>query len=138
MQSKRLIRTKLRIIMSIFIGNVLIQNNNQKVHKEAERRITKRTKIIRVKAILKILFDLQGEIWPVWWKGYYFFKEMYNLIKNIDKNWRKNKNQKVQKERRITKRTTMIRVRAILKIEWKILLKRFDEDILNCLWIRAL
>ena len=62
MQSKRLIRTKLRIIMSIFIGNVLIQNKNQKVHKEAERRITKRTKIIRVREILNISFDLQGEI----------------------------------------------------------------------------
>ena len=36
------------------------ENENQKVHKE--RRITKRTKMIRVKAILKILFDLPGEI----------------------------------------------------------------------------
>ena len=36
------------------------RNKNQKVHKE--RRITKRTKIIRVRAILKILFDLPGEI----------------------------------------------------------------------------
>ena len=44
------------------------------------------------------------------------FKIFLKITQQGDINDNKNKNQKVHKERRITKRTKIIRVRAILKI----------------------
>ena len=56
---------KLPVFKKGFFNYPLIENRtpkqmNDKNHKE--RRITKRTKIKRVRGILKILFDLPGEI----------------------------------------------------------------------------